>query len=1002
MALDASLYVSGSKSKGKKKKDDKSIGGFISNLAKGGSEALTGLVSAPYYIGKAGYSDAKDALDGGGFSSELAGMGKGMVDSMRQYYGPAFKGEWSKFGNNVYKNPFQIGLDAASVLTLGGAAAGSVGAKVATSASAGSRSAELGARIAGLQKAAGPLTRTQMRTAPRVGANGIAYIQRPVAIKSSTGATLYTHSAGAKRNPVIRVRNEKVRGILDKAPIADVNSGPLTKAASYLGNPDARGARLAKAEMDRKETKIVKRQTLKAASALQGLSKAEKAAAYYIVQGFDDLEARTHLVKEYKRIKDDLPNVGRKKKGRDAIKLQRIIDTLEDPEVAAILDAGPDGRTGLYDNVNTTSDLLIDVSDLVQIARQKRLANSEESAANLLENSKNRAMKPREDMGYTTPLRPGQRVGIISHSYKRDPEARVTKDRTIKGKIQTDMDRESTGSAFRYGLYTPDPKKILDAYAVEMNGARASIDHNYALSVAAAYDRAEHESRLGKDLVLIKREGDNAELARNITEQAMFAEEYLVPLAKKLGDDDMAAKAEMMKEWAEQINSGDGIVIPRAVQQGLVQQTRAAQSVMRKMLEKPTALWRDLTLSLKGSFYVNNWLGNVLLGFVAYGPEYLKEMLVGGHTFKKSKMNKAIIDADPGLPRTGQVATLVEDSAQSQAWRGGMKNPANLINALGEKVAGPLSKITEENFRAAGVAVQLKRDARKISKRTGESVDDLIYGPKGLLNDADYVDALTEEVYGKMLDYSKLTPFERDVIRTYYPFWNFMRSITGRTIQLALDEPWKILVMEQLSGISDRENEKGMFSTVGDDVPHYLKSLAQIGPAGKGGKTPVVSLFAANPFSGAADVLSQGASLASGELNDTTQNPLSSMNPYVKSGVEAIMGRDLFFDAPLEGSKSQIFANQLVKQFPLGSFYQKARYPSDTSIVQRTLPQIAGQYMGISTGTFDPAMLQRSQAINAYYENMQKESAQKRAMRQKANDRGPVLGAASRIRELVA
>lgn len=975
-------YGSAKPVKSKPAKKGKSFGGFVSNFAGGVGDALVGLATSPYYISKAGFSDIKDALDGGGYSSELAKMGRGAWGGMKQYYSPLVHGEFGKFGRNVYNNPFQIVLDATTLATAGAAGAGAVGARVAASASAGSRSAALGARIAGLERAGAyaalPASLKPLATSIE---NGAASLIPRARVVTAGGKVLHTMDKRVARNPLVRARNEMVAKGLEKLPTRALqDAGATNRALSYF-HPSERGPRLEKAKMDRIARTQAKRDAGDVAMMEAKLSPAQQDALPYYVEGFrssDDLLAL--LSSREKTLAEVKARSKYKGQSRDVLNLKKSIDTLTDPDVQKALLEDQD--------VAFVGSKVIELSDKNQITRQARLGGEHDP--------RKRATEPRRAAGLDTP--DDMPLGIISYSENRTPGARATKaGKRVDGEMKFDFDKESGEYAFKHAMYAPRrARKVVQQYAQEANGARQLSDFNYMLQVSEPFNPAKHGALINKGYELI--DSKNPMLG-DVKELSSWIQKNVVPVAEKVGNEDALATAKLLADWADEIDAGGQLVIPSSVVRQLKPQIAQGKNALRSILEKPTKVWRDATLSLKGSFYVNNFLGNLIMGFTAYGPEYLKEILTGGHTFRKGALNKQITKASGGAAHRGQLNVLREMGEESQPWMFGNANPLNWMHTMGDKFAEVGAKFTESNFRDAGAAIKVKADAKNLMKnQPGLKRADAI---NELLNDADYVDMMLEDVAGKMLDYTKLTPFEKNVMRTAYPFWNFMRAITGRTIQLALDEPWKIAVMSEMSKAATRENEATIFSDIEGKIPHYLKGLAATGPKDKDGKTPVLSLYAANPFSGAADVFNQVGSLASGELNASGQNPISSMNPFLKSGMEAVIGRDVFFDSPLQGSKTSIFGSQLLKQFPQYGFYDKARYPSSTSIVSRTGKQILGQYMGYSAGTYDPAMLARSQAINAYYEQLAKASVAKREQKREASDRGPLLGYGSSLRDKV-
>jgi hypothetical protein len=977
------------KKKGKSKKKDNSIGGFLANLAGGTGDLLVGVASSPLYIGKAGYSDAKDAVDGGGFSSDLAVMGREAWKATKKMHGPLFRGDFRQYGQNIYDNPAQFLLDAATIVTLGGAGAGAVGAKAAATASAGSKTALLGERVAGLQRVPKGSVTQAARTKAIVAADGSLLIPKTNVITSAvTGKALYDTGKNLPRNPVVRYRKGKTEDLLRHAPARSVvDPSNTNKALSYF-NPEERAARLFKADKERMTRRAAMKQTKDIMIGLGALPDHEKIALSYRHVGFRSPETYQALV----NAKDELlaSHQSRLDAGDfdkyEAVKLKRNIASLTDElkELKRTDVADAISGTNISDSALAVQEKLLDLSDVNQLLRTGRGKGTADSSVN-------RSRIPLEAVKASHLIPDDERLGTMSYSEPRLPGARKSKGRSVKGRPEFDFDKEMDidAPAFMNGLYRRDPVKVVEQYAQEMNGVRSMQDFNYMLQVAEQFDAETHGKQIGRGYEIITPDGTNAQIAKDINEISAFYQDRIVPIAKKTGDENALQLSKLIEDWAEAVNSGGGVVVPSAVVRQLRGEAARQKGMVRRALEKPTKVWRDMTLSLKGSFYTNNALGNLMMGVVGYGPQYLKEILFGGHTIRRSAVSRKLDDALPDLSHEGGLQVLRDLGESEASWRGGMSNPLNWVHVLGDKFAGVGVKFTEENFRRAGLKIEIMQDAKRLGKVDGLKKADAL---DKLLNDTAYVDKLQQSVAGKMLDYSKLTPFERDVLRTAMPFWNFTRSIAGRTIQLTLDEPWKIQVMSEMSKLSARENQKELFKGIEGGVPPYLKGLVQTGKVNKDGTIPVASLFAANPFSAAGDLANQAASIASGETNQVTQSPLSSFNPFLKSGIEAVTGRDLFFDAPLSGSKADIYFSQLAKQFPQYGFYDKARHPSQNSVIQRNGRQILGQYMGLSTGTYDPAMMQRQLAINAYYDNLREQQAAKRAAKRKAQDRGPAFG----------
>lgn len=964
-------------------KPKKTVGGFLGNFAKGGAAAVGSVLAFPFVAAYSAGDDLYDAFNGGGYSSRSADLVRGVVHGLNDYYIAPFRsggGGLDQFWDNVYANPAQLTIDLATLGTGAGAVAGRVGSKVAKVAKPGSAAQKAGLRVSGLKttsKAFSTLAPREARGAIRL-ADDTAAIPQRINIKTSTGKTPYSYAA--PRNPVIRARKKALERAYARWGGENTALGRLTN--SYM-HPDVRAARLAKADSERLMRRTAYQQAGRAAELEKALTRAESKAIFYRVPGFRSADDLAKLIRQRVEDLEIAKQTAGGKPSRDVLMLEDDLRVLNDPEVqAAITNPSP--------KVLEAEQAFLDLSDVVQGMRAARGKEDDWIA---------RARQPLESVRGIVADDPARgRIGVISYSTKREVGGRLTKGRTARKpgsmtkELRTGMDMESTGAAFRKALYTPDPKKILETYAVELNHIGSVANWHQLLLSAVPFNAHEH-SELIQSGKLIHVTPDST-LAKNIAEMTDFITNRLLPVADDMGDFDVIRTAAILDSWSDEIGAGRGVVIPAAYAKALANDAASSVGLIRRLLTKPTKVWRDFALALKGSFYFNNIIGNLVLGIVAYGPKYIPEVIFGGHLRSKSGLAARIHRALPDIDR-GNINVLREWMHNEPAF--GRLNPLRLVSQSADNIAEFMSKGTEANFRKAAAAMELKSEAARYAKEAGVSRAEAI---DAILNDARAVDAIAEKVYGDMLDYSKLTPFERDYLRTVYPFWNFMREITRRTINLALDEPWKIAVMNEMSKVSMREQED-LFEGL-RDVPPHLRGLMPIGMKRKDGTTPVVSMYAANPFSGAADNINQIGTLLSGDLAETAANPLAQMNPFVKSGLEALTGRDMFFDQPLVGSRSQIFANQSLRQFPLYSMYERARFPNPNSIVQRSGRQMAGQYMGVSTGSFNQGAALRSQAISDYYARKEQQRRMRYDATRRSRDIGWDLGLINGARGMVS
>lgn len=953
-----------------KSRPSHSVGGFLSNLGSGLRNDLVGIVEAPYYIGRAGIHDIQH-----GNHAETGAMLAGIWSQLKDYYGPALHGDIKGFAQNVYDRPDQLGLDILTALT-GGAGLAAKGATLAArGAEAGGMAARAARAIAGLEHidhaaydALSPAAKAKaVRLAPGEG----ALVPGKHQIVNSVGKVV--HEYDKSPNAMVRGRQALKEKVLEATGGSNTLPGRLTNGYFH---PDRRGVRLAQATEKRVARREAESSIVDAMKALSKLPKEARTALFYRLPGFNTESRLNALVKH--RL-DGLDEVMSSPTPRDKAHIEEDLKRLSDPKVRESI-LNPDEKT------LAVEQKLLDASDKVQVHRALRGAPGDPVE---------RAAQPLRTIGIEPA--PGERLGIVSYSQHRLPRAlRRSKVGGVRAGGGLASDLASTGTAFQHGLYDADPRKVLHSMMDEVHLKRSAHDLEYALAISRPY--VGEDGTIPADIAHGVANGtlkaftvDSAPI-KALHEIANFVDERVLPLAKDAAPEEAAAfeqQAAILREWTKEAEDAGarGMVMPMSSWNDLTAQVEAASGLYAKLLKTPTRLWRDLTLSLKGSFYVNNFLGNLLLGLIAHPIAFAPALVRHGFS-STSSLGKRIDEVAPDLARSGQAATLAKLSHADLPVNASRLNPLNLLSMAADKVAHVGGLFTESNFRRAAMAVEVNQTARRLMRGTpgmkhADAVD-------LLLNDAQSVDAMAAKVYHDLLDYSKLTPFEKDYIRPLLPFWNFTRSIAGRAITLTLDEPWKVQVLKAMSETAMRENDQHVFANIKGELPPYLDGLMQVGPT-HDGITPVASTYAANPFSSVADTASQLSSLVTGDATDT-QSPLAQFNPYIRSALEAATGRDLFFDKPLQGSRGHIFLTQLANNFPQVATYNRVRYPGASPYLERSLQQSGLQYMGLPVADFNERNAIRNLSIASYYDQLARVQQDKYVAKRASRDRGRFLG----------
>lgn len=224
-----------------------SISGLAGNFITGAERAAIGALPAAYNasaaLGGDLYSEVmhpgsagRHSPFGGKHSAFYNQFAKPLGKTYAHTYGPLFHGDFRTFGDNAYKDPFGIGLDALTVLTLGGASVAKAGAGLAKAGaiSKTSKFAQLGDR---------ELAAAQHSLEPGQATHGIKLRNAAAQAGQENGRTLVK---GVSRNPVTRARQTFVDHALKRFP-GSVRGVTIPGVDKYLSE-DARFGRASRRE----------------------------------------------------------------------------------------------------------------------------------------------------------------------------------------------------------------------------------------------------------------------------------------------------------------------------------------------------------------------------------------------------------------------------------------------------------------------------------------------------------------------------------------------------------------------------------------------------------------------------------------------------------------------------------------------------------------------------------------------------------------------------------
>ncbi len=912
----------------KKSKKGKSVGGFLENLAGDAKDIGVGIVTGTYALGKSAVHDAGDYLDGGSHNYQLDDIGRGIASSYKKAYSPLASGDYRTFWNQFYKHPGNYLLDLTGAASGVGSLAGAAG-RVAVGANVG---AKTGAKLAGLRAvddATFQSLKHQPGMRPLATSGGGRYLAKTAPIKSRISGEELA-AIPLPRNAASRVRVRGREAAYRQLPKSKEHEGVLRSAATYF-EPDRRGKRIAETPANRKWDREAMADKIAARGALRQLSKHERTALFYRLPGVTSATRLAALVQYRKTKLAELAQVTDPKQAKAAKLTTRQI--LADLEVLA------DKR--VVDAITQPNAKVLAAQDILHTLGE-RVNNAKITKGIAPTDVQMRQRMVLDAIGVTPDE--GEKLTVVSYSMKPGGKGKKS---GATGLVDPKLgsDKKSTGKAFAEARYKHDPAKIIESFDEEIAHLRVVDRFTRAIETAAPFDPEKHAAGVARGDLKIIGQGKDAGLAVRAVD---FLEQELRPLADDVEGIEVQQHVDALKELFD----GEPKVMSVGAHKELVSQLRGADGLISKLTKRPTATWRTFTLSLKGSFYVNNFLGNLILSVLAYGPRGVLAPF-GAAAYGKGSLGRKIDESAADLKRTG----FAVDNADAAKAGAGNTLVERGVNNVGDFIVNLSAKGTENNFRRGAFALETKRFVRQYRKNERAQGNDVSFDDAvdAIFNDPDAVDQIAERVYGNMLDYSKLTPLERDKIRPVYPFWNFLRSMTGRTVRLAQDEPWKLVVIDQISeyGLEQNEAEFG-------ELPPHLRGIIGYGES-EDGRPRVLQTIGANPLTAPMDAIGQAQGLLGQPNAGGAENPLAAINPFVRAPMEAMFRKDAFLgrDLPEDQSTAELWAKQTARGFPQVAMAERYFNPTLTPAVEKSGQDVLRQYGGLPTGTLDQAAIAR-------------------------------------------
>lgn len=263
-----------------------------------------------------------------------------------------------------------------------------------------------------------------------------------------------------------------------------------------------------------------------------------------------------------------------------------------------------------------------------------------------------------------------------------------------------------------------------------------------------------------------------------------------------------------------------------------------------KIIDVPTRTWKHLVLAMNPMWQIGNAVGAVMLS-TAGGGLSVREMAKYGIEARRMlarEVETGVLELPARLHGAGQAGEMLR----------GFTDPAREWSVVPERIGG--------RTRPGGgrQVPEVVRHPIRASYRFNQFIDDwgrstvyLAKKSKGL-SDADAV-RLSLRAMG---DFSRMTPFEREIVRRALPFYAWSRHVTQLAGHLAIEHPVRVAWMMHLGANYGGGSDEAVVGT-----PSFLSGAIALKEGGigdrladrllgdNGGVTRYVGMRSLNPYS---------------------------------------------------------------------------------------------------------------------------------------------------------
>lgn len=303
------------------------------------------------------------------------------------------------------------------------------------------------------------------------------------------------------------------------------------------------------------------------------------------------------------------------------------------------------------------------------------------------------------------------------------------------------------------------------------------------------------------------------------------------------------------------------VLIPKWVSRAMERMYPMPKDGIAGLSEKATNVFRTSILPFSPRWHVNNLVSGAVMLMARTGPEVLR------YFDQARKMAKGEIPFDAAIAH-GAGSVQAADAVWSRAT--GQQQSILAYNSYVDQA------------RQLGTKV---KDAAAWAYEKGEYIDKMwrsmayLYAQdkallKGMSTDAARLEGVN--LANTILqDWNRMTPYERQAIRSVVPFYGWAKHILRYTFTMPLDHPTRTAIIGNLARAEWDDQASG--------VPERWRQFFSIGDTDEWGNVTAVNLRGTNPFSDVANFMTLGGFV--GQLNPTIQGVLETMGINTASGL---------------------------------------------------------------------------------------------------------------------